>query len=74
MEAKGIATMTALVVGIMFMMQLVIPGIYQRFVVFTNDFLPFSFCLTDIGVIGKQNGSVAAHDQATSIEYSILVA
>ena len=44
MEAKGIATMTALVVGIMFMMQLVTPGIYHRFVVFTNDLLPFSFC------------------------------
>ena len=46
MEAKGIATMTALVVGIMFMMQLVTPGIYHRFVVhvFTNDFLTFSFC------------------------------
>ena len=44
MEAKGIATMTALVIGIMFMMQLVTPGIYRIFVVFPNDFLPFSFC------------------------------
>ena len=29
MEAKGIATMTALVVGIMFMMQLVTPGMFS---------------------------------------------